>query len=265
MLDVDADTADGIAAVNASFTLSDEHLWNNRLFMTSGPLKVVDHTHQPIAETYGDICPRQRKQYDSGSTWASDITPPCTDRTMTVGCCTTTFPSMTSVALLPYPVVGDDRTMPLSRAMQGGGTLARESWQTSGCAIVTRTEMRSNTNMFWADLANKDFHEDASGRNGPTSRAGCSSCSLVDSVCSLILAYFAGHDPANTPNLSFLHYDDEIHSLNKPYLTPIERKRLSQLTNGLFIYQEHSPTSFLRTVLGAPNDTTTFSVVAKHL
>lgn len=109
---VDADTSDGIAPVDASFTLSDEHHWNNRLFMTSGPLKVVDHTHQPIEEVYGDICPRQRKQYESGTTWASDITPQCTDRTMTVGCCTTSFPSMTRVALLPYPVVNDGRLMP---------------------------------------------------------------------------------------------------------------------------------------------------------
>lgn len=103
---VDRDTGDGIAPVNKTFALSDEHMWNNRLFMTSGTLKVVDHTTMVVEEQHGNINPRQRKSCGS---WGEDITPVATNRIHTAGSCTLTFPSMTKHALLPLPVVGSDR------------------------------------------------------------------------------------------------------------------------------------------------------------
>lgn len=160
---VDTTTLDGVAATNKLFSLSDEHMWNNRLLMTSGTMEVVDNTGTVVEEKYGDICPRQRNQFhDTPGHWATDMTPDCTNRTQTAGCCTTTFPSITKHALLPIPVVDATRRMPLSRAMQQCGTIARECWRLNGCALMTDTEMESGGDDFWSGVAASDFRDVAS-------------------------------------------------------------------------------------------------------
>lgn len=139
--------------------LSDEHLWNFRLFMTEGEMKIKTLMLKTISETYGDVNPWQRGTQENTSAlnpiWSLDVP---TNRADIIRCNTTCYAymSISNDLVIPITNAAKDKS-DLVSAMQHQTSRPREIWRFTRSILPTTDEYYTSSSDPWAELTDQYF------------------------------------------------------------------------------------------------------------